>query len=122
MSRWIPVTITKCFDDTLVPGEEVEVEFQGQVFPGTHDTRESPGDSPELSVDKTYLVVNGKTTDKEVTIPDDLYEKVYDDLLERALDTIRDDDGPEYEPDNEREDRYEPEDYDTDYFDPTEEG
>ncbi len=113
--RWISVAVTKCFDGLLVPGEEIELEFQGRAHHGTPDTYYQPGDGPEFEINKVFLVVNGKTTDKEINLADDIFEKAYDDLLEKALDATRDDEGPEYEPENEREDRYEPDDYDTDY-------
>ena len=105
---WVDIRITKCFDDLLVAGEEIELEFVGRLFPGTHDTYWQPGDSPEFEINKIFLVVNGKTTDKEIQLSDTLFDNIYDGLVEQALDEYYHDPPEDYEPEYEPE--YEPDD------------
>ena len=84
------VTVCLCFDGILIPDQEVEVAFEGLVSHGTPDTYWQPGDPAEFEVQKSYRVVKGVITKEEIEIPDDLFDKVYPELLEKALEASED--------------------------------
>ena len=77
------IKVSYCFDN-LVPNEEVEVQFIGRLYFETADTYYIQGDPAEFCINKMLLMVNGEPTNKEIFIDDDLFEEIYEDLLEKA--------------------------------------
>lgn len=69
-----------------------EGEAQGSYSPGTHDTRENPGDPPEFYLNSATLKsIEGQVLPKAVPITDldEFNNSFYETLLEQATEELK---------------------------------